>query len=179
MALLQQEIHTATTTLKEERRELQAAVARVTETQEALSLLQHIAQEVQQRAHVRISEVVSSCLAAVFDDPYELVVRFERKRGRTEAVLRFRRNHLEVDPLTACGGGQVDVAAFALRAACLALHRPRLRRLLVLDEPFRFVSVEYQPNIRTMLESLSAKLDMQIVMVTHNETYETGKVIRF
>ncbi len=83
-----------------------------------------------------------------------------------------------MDPLTASGGGVVDVAAFALRAACLMLHRPRLTKLLVLDEPFRFVSAEYQDNIRSMLEQLAQDLGLQIILVTHNQTIATGKVIR-
>src|SRR6185503_13063551 len=86
----------------------------LTRTQDAQEILQLLAQAVQQQAHTKISGVVSSCLSAVFDDPYEFRVQFDRKRGRTEASLRFVRGGLEVDPLTASGGGVVDVAAFAL-----------------------------------------------------------------
>lgn len=145
---------------------------------EAQEILQHLAQAVQQQAHKKIAEVVSLCLSTVFeDDPYQFEITFERKRGRTEAHLSFVRNGLSVDPLSASGGGVVDVAAFALRAACLMLHRPRLRRLLVLDEPFRFVSAGYQDNVRQMLEQISDKLEMQIIMVTHNQNLVTGKII--
>lgn len=156
---------------------LKAATKQVARTQEASELLQLIAQAVQQKAHERISKVVSSCLSTVFDDPYEFVIRFERKRGKTEANLRFLRRGLDVDPMTASGGGMVDVAAFALRAACIMLHRPRLSKVLVLDEPFKFVSAKYRDNVRTMLEQLSKDLGMQIVMVTHVEELETGKVV--
>jgi len=177
-----QKIRTRLDLLKQtvEREEAGVAIAEETleRSREAQDILQQLAQAVQQQAHRKISDVVSSCLSAVFDEPYEFAILFELKRGRTEAVIRFRRNFLDVDPLTSCGGGQVDVAAFALRAACLTLHRPKLRRLLVLDEPFRFVSAEFQPNVRTMLEELSKDLGIQIIMVTHNEAYETGKVIR-
>lgn len=144
---------------------------------QAQEILQLISQAVQERVHRRISEVVSSCLSAVFDDPYTFQIQFERKRGRTEARLRFLRRGMDVDPLTASGGGMIDVAAFALRVACLVLHRPRLSRILVADEPFRFVSEEYQDNIRSMLEELAEDMGIQIIMVTHNEAYETGKVI--
>lgn len=145
---------------------------------QALLLLQQLSQAVQEKVHHRIAEVVSSCLSAVFDEPYEFKIQFERKRGRTEACLRFVRGSLEVDPLSASGGGMVDVAAFALRAAALMLHRPPLSRMVVLDEPFRFVSEEFQPRIRIMLEQLAEKLGLQVIMVTHNPVYATGKVIR-
>jgi DNA repair exonuclease SbcCD ATPase subunit len=164
-------------TIRKEADLLEEAEATLTRTQHAQEMLQHLAQAVQQQAHQKIAEVVSSCLSSVFDDPYEFHIRFERNRGRTEAHLRFVRNGLEVDPMTASGGGMVDVAAFALRVACLVLHRPKLNRLVFLDEPFRFVSAQYQENVRLMLEKLSEDLGLQIVMVTHNENLATGVLI--
>lgn len=145
--------------------------------QEAQEVLQRVAQAVQQKAHEKIAGVVSTCLSTVFDDPYEFKIEFERKRGKTEARLRFTRRGLEVDPLTAAGGGVVDVAAFALRAACLMLHRPRLTKLLVLDEPFKFVSADYRDNVRKMLEGLAKDLGLQIILVTHIDELESGKII--
>ncbi len=164
-------------TVQREEKELKDAEQRLKDSQSAQEVLQFLAQAVQQKAHQRISEVVSSCLSAVFDDPYQFKIEFERKRGRTEAQLRFVRRDLDVEPLTASGGGVVDVAAFALRVACLVMHRPRLSRLVVLDEPFRFVSAQYRENVRQMLEELAKDMDIQILMVTHIEELETGKVI--
>ena len=164
-------------TLKREREELTLADTTLGRVRDAQSILQSLAQAVQERAHERISEVVSSCLSAVFDDPYEFKILFEKKRGKTEASLRFLRGELDVDPLTASGGGMIDVAAFALRVACLILHRPRLSKIIVLDEPFKFVSSQYRENIKTMLEELAEKTGIQTVMVTHIEELEIGKVI--
>lgn len=177
IARIQSRLDLLTQSAEREGQELAKTLTRSRQAQDAQELLQHLAQAVQQQAHQRISEVVSSCLAAVFDDPYEFKIVFERKRGRTEAHLHFVRGSLEVDPLTASGGGMVDVAAFALRVACLVLHRPRLQRVVVLDEPFRFVSAQYQGAVHSMLENLSKKMEVQMIMVTHNERYMTGKVI--
>ena len=162
-------------------REHKVALAEVQEhslhARQAQEVLQQIAQAVQQRAHDKIAGVVSSCLSTVFDDPYEFKIEFERKRGKTEANLRFVRRGLDVDPLTAAGGGMIDVAAFALRVACLMLHRPPLSRVIVLDEAFRFVSAQYQENVRSMLEGLSKDLGIQIIQVTHNASLVAGSVI--
>lgn len=152
-------------------------VVDVEHAQSAQNTLQHIAQGVQQQAHARISEVVTKCLTAVFDDPYQFRIDFDRKRGKTEARLVFTRDGMDVDPLTASGGGMIDVAAFALRVACLALHRPKLSPVLVLDEPFKFVSENYRMNVRTMLEEISSELKIQIVMVTHIRELEVGEVV--
>lgn len=174
---LESRLVTAKSNVAREEKELERVAKTLERTQDAQEVLQHLAQAVQQLAHQRIAEVVSSCLSTVFDDPYEFQVKFERKRGRTEAQLVFVRRGMEVDPLTASGGGTVDVAAFALRVACLMLHRPRLSRVIILDEPFRFVSIQYQENIRAMLEQLSKDLGLQIVMVTHNENLATGTIV--
>lgn len=168
---------TARAAIKQERKALEGARQDVADLQEAQAVLQRLSQEVQHKVHARLAEVVTSCLHAVFDDPYDFKVHFDRKRGRTEVRFALERGGMEVDPMSASGGGVVDVAAFALRVACLMLHQPVLRKLLVLDEPFRFVSSHYQDNVRSMLEELSKQMDLQIVMVTHNHNLTTGKVI--
>lgn len=160
-----------------EEQSLESAKTKLDRTKDAQEILQELAQAVQQKVHERIASVVTTCLETVFDDPYSFKIVFEQKRGRTEASLRFVRGGLDLDPMTASGGGVLDVAAFALRISCLMLHRPRLSRILIADEPFRFVSAQYQDNIRVMLERLSKEMGMQIVMVTHQPAYETGKVI--
>ncbi len=147
------------------------------DVEEGQRITQGVAQAVQQQVHDRIAGVVSRCLEAVFDDPYEFQILFEQKRGRTEARLAFVREGMELDPMTASGGGVIDVAAFALRLACLMLIRPRVRHLVVCDEPFRFVSVEYRPRMREMLEGLAEDMEIQFVMVTHMEDLKMGTVV--
>lgn len=141
-------------------------------------IIQHVAQQIQQKAHAKIASVVSDCLKAVFDEPYRFKINFERKRGRTEARLTFERAGHELNPASGAGGGVIDVAAFALRLACLMLARPARRRLLVLDEPFKNVhSPIYRERVRLMLETLSEKMGVQIVMSTGIEEFQIGKVV--
>jgi len=165
-------------TIKQEEKELDKAETAILRTQDAQEILQHLAQAVQQKAHQTISAVVTRCLKAVFgEDAYQFGIEFVRKRGKTEAILKFKRGELNADPLSATGGGVVDVAAFALRASCLMLHLPKLAKLIVLDEPFKFVSAQYRDKVRVMLEELSQDLKVQIVMVTHSEELSAGKII--
>lgn len=143
---------------------------------QAVEIVQLVAQSVEQAVHSKIANVVTRCLEAVFDDAYHLVIEFTRKRNRTEAVIQFERNGMLVDPMSASGGGVVDVAAFALRVACLTLQKD-LEQVLVLDEPFKFLSKEYRPRVRQLLETLSQELGVQILMITHLDVLRTGKVI--
>ena len=145
---------------------------------EAQSVLQLVATEVQANAHRRIAEVVSRCLSLVFDEPYTFNINFERSRGRTQAILTLERNGLELDAMGGVGGGVVDVAGFALRLACLMLARPQVRRLLVLDEPFKHLSREYRPRARTMLTTLAEEMGVQVIMVTHDKALMCGKIVQ-
>jgi len=163
--------------IREERQTLRDVEERSNAVEEAQELAQQVAAQLQHQAHSRIADIVSKCLEAVFEEPYTFRIHFERKRGRTEAKLVFERDGLEVDPLSASGGGVVDIAAFALRLSCLLLSRPPLRRLLVLDEPFRFVSVDLRHRVRALLETLAADMGVQIVMVTHDPQLRAGTVI--
>jgi len=159
------------------KRDLKAATTHHEATEEAREIIQNVASEIQEAAHKNIAAIVSRCLSAIFDEPYTFKIHFERKRGKTEARLAFERGTVEVDPMTASGGGVVDVAAFALRLACLVLSKPALTRLIVLDEPFKFLSVQYRDRVRELMEGLSRDLGVQFIMVTHLEDLETGLVL--
>lgn len=165
--------------MKEEKAQLASYTTEYQHSLEAQLILQEIAQKVQQQAHTQISKIVSKCLKTVFqDDAYNFQIKFLKRRGKTEARLVFVRNGKEIDPVSAAGGGVIDVASFALRLAALLLSTPRRRRLIVADEPFRCLSRDYAPRVRELLETLSRELGIQMILVTHSELLACGKVIR-
>lgn len=170
------QLRTMQALLERERQGLDATRARIRALEEATAIAQAVAQQVQQQAFAKISTLVTRCLE-VFAEPYTFTIKLERKRGKVEAYLLFLKDGMEVDPLTASGGGCVDVAAFALRLACLCLKRPAARKLLVLDEPFKNPSEEYMPRIRALLEILSRELKVQILLVTHEAALKTGTIV--
>jgi len=132
---------------------------------QARALVQKVAEETQQKIEYHISNLVSMALASVFPDPYEFRVRFIQRRNRTECDLLFVKNGEECDPLTAAGGGAVDVAGFALRIAVWSLKKTR--NVFILDEPFRFLSVDLQAKCSAMIKEISEKLKIQIILISH------------
>lgn len=137
--------------------------------EEARELLQEIGLRTQEQLQYHISDITSLALSAVFDDPYELRVVFEKRRNKTECDLLFVRNDKEVEPLEASGYGAVDVAALSLRVASWTMMNPRSRNTIILDEPMRFLSEDRQPYASQMLKELSERLDIQFIIVTHEQ----------
>ena len=145
----------------------------------AHTIIQQIAQTVQQQAHERIEGVVSKCLEAVFGNKYGFKIDFRRKRGRTEAELILLKDGHEIeDALNADSGGVVDVAAFALRLACIVLAKPTLEKVMIMDEPFRNLDQQNRERVRVLLEELAMDFKIQFIIVTHEDAFQTGKVIK-
>lgn len=161
-----QQLERKLVSLKEEKRELRRSLHR---HEQARTIIREVGLKTQEQLQYHISGVTSLALEAVFPDPYELVVQFVERRNKTECDLSFRRGEVQVDPMSAAGGGAVDAASFALRAACWSMYRPRLNNVLVLDEPFRYLSTDLLPKAAEMLKEVSKKLGLQIIMVTHEE----------
>lgn len=168
----------AVRTVKAEQTALADAERRLSTTTDARKLVQTVAEAVQRTAHKRIADVVSRCLEAVFgEDAYTFKIDFKQSRGKTEARLMFERGGQEIDPLSASGGGVVDLAAFALRLACLILSKPAKCRLLVLDEPFKHLSRDKRPLVRDLLLRLAKEMKLQVMLVTHDPEFQIGKVV--
>jgi DNA repair exonuclease SbcCD ATPase subunit len=173
------EYSAAVKSIEVEKTELKKATRSLSNHEEALRVAQEVAQSIQNQAHARIASIVSKCLSVVFDDPYEFKILFEKKRGKTEARIVFLRNGNERTPLRASGGGVNDVAAFALRLACVVLSQPSKRRLIVLDEPFRHLkpAETYGPRVASMLDQLAQEMDIQFIIVQNLPEFQTGDVV--
>lgn len=159
--------------LKLEKKLLKEVHGDLSNSLEAQSIIQLIAQTMQQKAHKRISGLVSRCLSSVFSEPYEFRIVFDRKRGKTEARMEFERDGIVLDdPFNQIGGGVIDVAALALRLACIMMVQPRRRRLLVLDEPLKNVrGKQNRHRVRLLLETLAEEMDMQIILNVDIDSY--------
>ena len=138
--------------------------------EQAKEIIRSVGLSTQSQLQISISDITSLALEAVFPDPYELKVEFLQRRNKTECDLYFEREGNRIDPMTASGVGAVDVASFALRIASWSMMQPHTRNVIILDEPFRFLSENYQEQASLMLKELSTKLGIQFILVTHEIT---------
>ncbi|MDR1104360.1 MAG: AAA family ATPase [Endomicrobium sp.] len=136
--------------------------------EKAQAFLQKVAQETQEQLKIHVEDIVQLALDAIFPDRYTFEIQFTISYGKTIAELVFiskQTGHM-VDPMIASGGGVVDVCSFALRLACWTLSRD-VDKVIILDEPFRFLSKNLQERAGQLLKELSGKLNIQIILTTH------------
>jgi len=138
--------------------------------EQAREIIREAGLKTQQELQIHISDITSLALEAVFDNPYQLVAEFVQRRNKTECDLYFVREGERTDPLSATGGGAVDVASFALRVASWSMQFPRSSNTIILDEPLKYLSSEYQEQGSAMIKEISKKLGIQFLIITHNET---------
>ena len=139
------------------------------EHEKAREIIREVGLKTQQQLQYHISDITSLALETVFPDPYTLSVEFVERRNKTECDLFFVRDENKVDPLEASGVGAIDVAAFALRIASWSMENPKTRNVIILDEPFKFLSEDYQEAASNMLKEISKKLGIQFIIVTHEQ----------
>jgi DNA repair exonuclease SbcCD ATPase subunit len=168
------------TSLQREKESLRQSQQKKEISAQANTILQAVFAQIQENVHRTISDIVSRCLKAIFgEEAYEFKIAFEQKRNKIEAEIQFIKNNEIFHPLTQAGGGVLDVAAAGLRLSAILLTQvDQKRRILILDEPFRFLSAEYRPKIRDLIQQLAEELDFQFIMITHAHELEIGDVIR-
>jgi DNA repair exonuclease SbcCD ATPase subunit len=128
-----------------------------------------------------IEALVDRALRAVFvDRDYKFVIEQETKRGTSSVSFTLVEGGIETDVWDDGGLGVADIVGFALRVAFVALYKPKMRPLIFWDEPFRFLSEQYQPNAARFVRQVADELGLQIVVVTHNQHFvaEADQVFR-
>jgi len=132
--------------------------------EKAQAFIQKVAQETQSQLKFQISGPVQLALDACWPDEKVFSLEFDIKNNRTVAQLKFLDNGNLVDPTEEDGGGVVDVAAFALRISTWSLGKSA--PVILVDEPFKMLSVDLSEKIGDIMKELSEKLGIQFIMVT-------------
>ena len=152
--------------LAAEQTRLEDLQAESSDLDKARAIIQQAALDTQENLRVRIEDLVTTALLAVFQDKdLGFHVEFESKAGRTICNLTVSEDGHQVDPLLGHGGGPCDIASFALRCAFWSMDRTR--PVLILDEPMKCLSRDLVPLAADMIKMIADELGLQIIMVTH------------
>lgn len=112
-----------------------------------------------------LSELVTDAIKVVFPDRnLSFVVEFTTSRD-TQCNVSLREGEKQLSLFDSEGYGVLDIISISLRAAYIVLNKSE--KILILDEPFRNLSVDRHELASKMLYDLSHKLKMQIIINTH------------
>ncbi len=148
---------------------LEALRLRLDDVTQAQTLFQVTAQETQNQIKFHVQALVQNALDAVFPATYIFKISFELRRGQTEVDIFLDKDGELMDPKDSCGGGVVDVIAFALRVVAWSLSRTS--PVLILDEPFKYLSAGIRPVAGELLRGIADQLNLQIILVTHDPEF--------
>jgi len=142
--------------------------------QKAFDFVKEVALQTQQEIEVRVSDIATLGMTTVLKDPYDIVLEFVERKNKTEGnIWCVMANSEKIKPLDATGGGVGNVAALSLRIASLSLQQQQgCMPLLILDEPFHFLTRNYQPYASALLKEMSDMTGMQIIIVTQYDEIE-------
>lgn len=141
------------------------------------SVLQEVAKEVQSKLSVKIDSIVNLALATCFGDEYKFELRYVSARGKTEVEFVLLQNGKEIDPMNQNGGGLIDILVFSLRVAVFNISHTD--NIMIFDEPFRFVSKGFREKVAELVHTLSERLNIQFIEVTHVEELMENSDKRF
>ena len=133
----------------------------------AREVITKVGKSIQTGVEGAFTSIVSLALQSVFGDTYQFQLRFTERRNQLEADLVLIQDGNECSPIDSVGGGVVDICSLALRIAALIIQQSA--KVVVLDEPCRCLSTDLQNKASEMIKTLSEKLGIQFIIVTHEE----------
>lgn len=141
---------------------------------QTILLLNHAIQYARQQSKNIIENIVTLCLRYVFKTNIRFIIKDEMSQKSTGMEFYVTDENGNVDNLTkpedSRGGGIVDVVSLGLRLSISEiLTRNGILGPIILDEPAKYVSKEYIPNVGLYLKGFSDEYDRQIIMVTHDD----------
>jgi len=133
-------------------------------------LFSTIGKSVQDRLIGYFSDLVTSMLQIIYGEEYRFELVFEIKRNKPECSPKLYKGDIVLTDLKYdMGGGILDVISFAMRLAVWSLEKPRTEPTFLLDEPFKYVSVDKLTLVGEALKEIVESLDIQLIMVSHEE----------
>ena len=134
------------------------------------SLLTSIGEQAQETARGQVEGLVTRALQAVFGPHLSFLVVPDEVGGQAVLRLLIRTERdgavTERPVLDSHGGGLAAVVGYVLRLVVLLLT-PDVRRMLVLDEPFTWLSEDLVPAMAEFLQQVATETGVQHLIVTH------------
>lgn len=135
------------------------------------AVLKHLLDTMVKDEIEKMAGLVTYGLRTIFDDQdltFAPVV--SKKNNRTHIELITQNGEIK-GGFGSFGGSVAVIEGFLLRILCIL--KLKLARLLLLDETFAPVGDLYVPNTSLLISQMANKLDMDILLVTHQKEFQT------
>lgn len=126
-----------------------------------------ISSHLQEQIRITISGLVSYAIKEIFGEEYSATIKFELKRGKTEAYVLVRKGRLELDPKECCGCGLLDIASLFSRISQWHLGR-KGRPFFLLDEPLKHLSKDRHERASLVISKVCESLGIQMLVISHD-----------
>lgn len=134
------------------------------------SVLKTIGESQREKTIGVFERVITLALKEIFDSTYSFKIEVVSDK-RVSTKFKLIQGDMELDLLTAVGGGIINVVSFVLKVLILASVRPKRQQVMYLDEQFNNVSADYRPKVAKLLKSFSEQLGIQFTIITHQQEF--------
>ncbi len=133
-------------------------------------LFSTIGKTVQSKLVNYFNGLVTSMLQIIYGSEYKFELVFDIQKTGPKCFPKLHKGDLILSDLKYdMGGGILDIISFAMRLAVWSLESPRTEPIFLLDEPFKYVSVDKLTLVGEALKEIVESLDIQLIMVSHEE----------
>ncbi len=120
-----------------------------------------------------LAKNLTEWLQEVLEQPIELKVKTDYKRGSATVEFVITRDGQEEDALRAQGGSVVNILSVGLRIIALQMmslnQSDTHRKFLVLDEPDAWLRPDLVPRLVAIIKDAGKKLGFQTILISHHE----------
>jgi len=137
---------------------------------DALKIIEGLALEKRNLIKTGIENVVTEALKMLYGTQYSFEMTYSEKNNRSCLEMRVSKiTELGIvkRQMDGFGGGVSDCISIPLRM--MVLKGSETGDILILDEAFKHVDGEMIDRVGEFLKTLSEKLNLQIILVTHHE----------
>jgi hypothetical protein len=118
----------------------------------------------------RMAGLMTYGLKTIFDDQdMTFVPRITKKNEKMHIELKTENKGVEGE-FGSFGGSVAVIESFLMRILCLL--KKKFARLMLLDETFAAVGEEYIANTGKLIAELSKKLQLDVLLVTHQKEFQ-------
>ena len=120
-----------------------------------------------------VETIVSEGIRLVFgDEDLDFTVVTSIKAGASAVTFELEMaDGVVTDIMDAEGRSIAEVVSFLLRVLLILAHKPALRKVILLDEPFGGISAKRMPFFQLLLRRVVTESGIQVIMTTHDTSH--------